>query len=75
MDQLDSCPGCGGNTLYGSRAAAGGGYAPELLPGLGGFFSPATFIVVVCSDCGLTRFYAPPEARAKLEGSKKWSRV
>ncbi len=46
-----------------------------MLPGLGGFFSPATFIVVVCSDCGLTRFYAPPEARAKLEGSKKWSRV
>ena len=46
-----------------------------LLPKLGSFFRPAYFRVVVCADCGLTRFYTEPEARTKLLHSGAWQRV
>lgn len=55
--------------------SAGGGYAPNYLPGLGGIFISGKFDVVVCQDCGLTRFFAPMEACAKLQKSDKWERV
>ncbi len=76
MDHLVPCPGCGGRTLYRSEdVGAGGSHGPDLLPGLGRFVSSAKFVVVVCRDCGLTRLYAQPEARAKLKDSKKWKLV
>jgi len=42
---------------------------------VGGFLAAAKFVLVVCRDCGLTRFFASPAARAKLSEAKKWSRV
>jgi hypothetical protein len=55
--------------------AAGGGHAPNYLPGLGSFFSSAKFTLIVCKDCGLTRYFASPEARGKLAESGKWRKV
>ena len=76
MEPLSPCPNCGGRTLYeGPSVSSGGGYAPVYLPGLGGFVRAARFVVVVCRDCGLTRFFASPEARAKLQESRKWRPV
>jgi predicted nucleic-acid-binding Zn-ribbon protein len=76
MDQVVPCPGCGGTTLYRSNdVSAGGSHGPDFLPGLGRFFRPAKFVLVVCRDCGLTRFYAQPDARAELRESKKWKLV
>ena len=62
-------------TLYHNTVKSAGPYGPVLLPGLGGFLNFAQFKVVVCGDCGLTRFYAEPDALAKLPGAKKWSRL
>jgi len=68
-----SCPGCGGRTLYrGPETSSGGGHAPNYLAGLGRFWRSARFTLLVCRDCGLTRFYASPEARAKLKESSRW---
>lgn len=76
MDHLVPCPGCGGRSLYQNRdVSSGGGHGTDLLPGLGGFVRSAKFVVVVCRDCGLTRFYAQLEAREKLRDSKKWTLV
>lgn len=72
------CPNCGGSNLYRSRRAisSGGGYAPNYLPGLGGFLQKARFKIVVCRGCGLTRFFAQPEAAVeRLADSPKWERV
>jgi hypothetical protein len=56
--------------------SAGGGYAPNYLPGLGsGFLSFAKFTLVVCKDCGLTRFFASEAALGKLTDSNKWRKV
>ncbi len=76
MENLVPCPNCGGRTLYrGPATSSGGGYAPTYLPGLGRFLSSAKFVLVVCRDCGLTRFFAEPEARARLKESGKWTAV
>jgi predicted nucleic-acid-binding Zn-ribbon protein len=67
------CSNCGGKTLYrGPETSSGGGKAPTFLPGLGGFLRAAKFTLVVCRDCGLTRFFASAEARSKLKESSKW---
>jgi predicted nucleic-acid-binding Zn-ribbon protein len=69
------CPECGQKNLFVTEANSGGGHAPNYLPRLGGFFSAAKFEVVVCADCGLTRFFASPEARAKLAATSNWRRL
>lgn len=76
MPKSSICPECGNSNLYSSAGvSAGGGYAPNYLPGLGSFLSSAKFAVVACKDCGLTRFFASSEARAKLHQSDKWRKV
>ena len=76
MLDLRPCPNCQGTTLYeGPETSAGGGHAPNYLPGLGRFLSRARFSLVVCRDCGLTRFFASAEARAKLKESRRWHAV
>ena len=71
------CPSCDGGNLFATvkDISAGGGYAPNYLPGLGGFMSVEKFRVVVCSDCGSTRFFARKSACEKLRESEKWKRV
>ena len=59
----------------GPATSSGGGHAPNYLPGLGTFLRAAKFTLVVCRDCGLTRFFASPEARAKLKESGKWKSI
>ena len=72
-----SCPECGKSNLFKSVAAisAGGGHAPNYLPGLGTLLFAAKLHVVVCQDCGLTRHFAEKEGLAKLSQSEKWKRL
>jgi predicted nucleic-acid-binding Zn-ribbon protein len=73
---LTSCPNCNGRNLYeGPNVSAGGGHAPNYLPGLGTWWQAETFQPVVCRDCGLTRFFASRKAREKLADAAKWKRV
>ena len=69
------CPDCGGVTLYQTSIKSAGPYGPMLLPGLGSLFRFARFEIVVCADCGLTRLYAEPDARAKLSKVRAWKRM
>jgi hypothetical protein len=76
MDTLTPCPNCGGHTLYqGPDTSAGGGHAPNWLPGLGSFWRPARLTLVLCRDCGLARFFASKDARARLKESRRWRAV
>ena len=67
------CPECGKSNVYANRAINSA--ASYLLPHLGGFLHFAKFEVLVCGDCGLTRFYTDPKARAKLPTARSWSRL
>ena len=74
--KTSSCPECGRSNLYSSKeVSSGGGYAPNYLPGLGGFLASAKFTVVVCKDCGLSRFFASSAAREKLSDSNTWHKA
>lgn len=70
-----NCPECGGQLFSTGNVASAGRHGPALLPGLGGFFRAATFHVIVCESCGLTRFYVEESAREKLRTSPKWRAV
>jgi len=76
MAASSTCPECGKSNLFRSaQVSSGGGHAPNYLPGLGTFWGSAKFQLVVCRDCGLTRYYAAKEALAKLPESTKWTRL
>jgi len=75
MTNAKSCPECGQKNLYITTTNSGGGYGPMLLPQLGSFWCMPKFEVVVCADCGLTRFFAAAEALTKLSAANTWSRV
>ena len=75
MPTRNECPECGRRNLNRTEASSRGGHAPNYLPGLGTFLLSARFEVVLCQDCGLTRFFASQEARQKVPEAKKWSRV
>ena len=76
MMTIKPCPNCGSGDLFKSQpVSAGGGYAPNYLPGLGTWARAEKFEVVVCHSCGLTRFFASDTARSRLSQSAKWSTV
>jgi hypothetical protein len=76
MSGVSPCPNCGGTSLYrGPETSAGGGHAPNLLPDLGKWWRTARMSLVVCRDCGLMRFFAGAESRAKLRDSDRWKSV
>lgn len=77
MKHPAQCPNCQSRNLFKPKMAIGkgAGDAPNYLPGLGKWYRAARFEVVVCRDCGLTRFFAEEEARQKLDDSNRWERV
>lgn len=76
MKKTTACTSCGGTGLYRSKqVSAGGGYAPNYLPGLGNLLVSARFHLVMCKDCGLTQFFAERAALEKLSKSRSWKRV
>lgn len=54
---------------------AGGGYAPDLLPGLHPWYGSGKMRAVLCADCGLYRQYADTDARERVRTSPKWQRL
>jgi len=68
---LTKCPECGGSELYRSdRETPANGFSVRLLPNL----PWGRVRVVVCKDCGLTRFFASHVDLQALSGSS-WERV
>jgi DNA-directed RNA polymerase subunit RPC12/RpoP len=75
--RVSPCPNCSGSNLYRTRkpVSSGGGHAPNYLPGLGRLLLSGRFDLVVCRDCGLTRFFATRESTEKLGDASRWERV
>jgi predicted nucleic-acid-binding Zn-ribbon protein len=71
---LAPCSDCGSGDLRSTTTDAIGSFGPDLLPGVSGLFSRAKFNVVVCCNCGLTRFFVAREAIDKLAKSALWER-
>lgn len=76
-DGFGGCPNCGGRDLYVTKKpiSSGGGYAPDLLPGLHAWFRAGKLMAVLCADCGLYRQFADSDARARVRSSPKWQKL
>jgi hypothetical protein len=72
-----ACPNCGGQDLYVSLHPinAGGGYAPDLLPGLHSWFKSGKMRALLCAGCGYYRQFADADACARLSNSAKWRKL
>lgn len=77
MKSAVPCPNCQSRNVYRTTkpVASGGGHAPNFLPGVGSWFRAGRFDIVVCRDCGLTRFFVQQEDRDDLDDSNKWERL
>jgi hypothetical protein len=71
------CPNCGGRDLYVTTKpiSSGGGYAPDLLPGLHAWFRAGKLRAVLCADCGLYRQFADEDARLAVRSSSRWQKL
>jgi predicted nucleic-acid-binding Zn-ribbon protein len=76
-DRFTPCPHCGGNDVFRTDdVSAGGGHAPNLLPGLAKWYTSAHVHVVLCRSCGLIRLFAAQDALDKLRtDNRKWRPV
>jgi len=66
------CPNCASDDLRTTAADASNDFGLDLLPDAHGWFSHGTFNVVVCCNCGLTRFFASQEEIERIRKSAVW---
>lgn len=77
MKKISACTNCGSREQRIASTQTGGvkSSTTNLLPGAGGWLTPATLQIVVCLECGLTRLFADSEAVTNLRNSDLWERT
>jgi hypothetical protein len=74
MKRTHQCSACSGKDIYMTETPAGGGYAPDLLPGAHPWWRSGRLEVYVCGTCGYFQYYVPEGALAEVRESKKFRR-
>jgi hypothetical protein len=59
MKLTKRCGECGGVNIRSTTVSAGGGYAPDLLPGAHPWWKSGTLEVFICATCGLFQLFVP----------------
>jgi len=72
MKRTRQCPTCGGREIYTTEVSAGGGYAPDLLPGAHPWWRGEKLEIYVCTTCGHLQHYVPEGDLAEVRESKKF---
>lgn len=62
MKKTKKCSECGGSKIRTTKVAAGGGYAPDLLPGSHPWWREAELEIYVCCTCGHFQYFVPTSA-------------
>jgi hypothetical protein len=75
MKKTKRCGECGKSNIRMTTVAAGGGYAPDLLPGAHPWWKGGKLEVFVCCTCGHFQYFVPDEALAKVVASKNFKAV
>ena len=71
MKRVAPCPNCGGTDQRLTRTESLRG----MLPDAGNWITTATWDVVVCLDCGMTRYFAGRDALDRIAKSPDWQRT
>jgi hypothetical protein len=74
MKRTKKCAECGGTEIYRADVGAGGGYAPDMLPGAHDWWRSGTLEVYVCGSCGHYQFFVPEDYLNRVKQSKKFRR-
>jgi len=75
MKRTRKCPECDGTDIYMAVVSAGGGHAPDLLPGAHPWWKRGKLEVFVCGKCGRFHLYVPESALPLVRESKKFRRA
>ncbi|MEA2239093.1 MAG: hypothetical protein QOC81_3817 [Thermoanaerobaculia bacterium] len=75
MKDTKRCAECGGSKIRMTTVSAGGGYAPDLLPGAHPWWKSGKLQVYVCGTCGHLQFFVPAEDLREVLESVKFSDV
>jgi hypothetical protein len=74
MKRTRRCSECGASDIRTATVSAGGGYAPDLLPGSHPWWRGGELEVYICCACGHFQFFVPENALASVAASKKFRR-
>jgi hypothetical protein len=66
MKRTRRCNECGGTNIRTTTVPAGGGYAPDLLPGTHPWWKSGKLEVFVCATCGHFQFFVPSNVLASV---------
>jgi hypothetical protein len=74
MKRNGKCNECGGSDIRMTEVPAGGGHAPDLLPGTHPWWKSGRLEVYVCCSCGFFQYFVPEEALPEVRESKEFER-
>ena len=72
MKHTKRCASCGSTSIRTTSVSAGGGYAPDLLPGAHSWWKSATLEVFICTGCGHFQYFVPSDRLAEVIASDKF---
>ena len=75
MKRSRKCSECGSSDIRMTTVFAGGGYAPDLLPGAHPWWKSAKLEIYVCCTCGYFQYFVPESGLAAVRESKKFEPV
>ena len=75
MKRTRKCGECGSSDIRTATVSAGGGYAPDLLPGAHVWWKSATLEVYVCCTCGHFQYFVPDAVLPMVRASKKFKAI
>jgi hypothetical protein len=75
MKKTRRCNECGASDIRTTTVSAGGGHAPDLLPGTHPWWKSGRLDVYICCACGHFQYFVPDEALPEVMQSEKFTRV
>lgn len=72
MGKTKQCGECGASNIRTTTVSAGGGYAPDLLPGAHPWWKGGHLEVYVCCTCGHFQYFVPESVLPKIVESEEF---
>ena len=72
MKHSRKCGECGGSDIRMAKVPAGGGHAPDLLPGAHPWWRRGRLEVYVCCTCGYFQYFVPESELAMVRESGRF---
>ena len=74
MKHTRRCSECGGTNIRTTTVSAGGGHAPDLLPGTHSWWHTGSLEIYICLGCGHFQFFVPSDELSDVAESKNFTR-